>query len=155
KPAAGTSPAVRWVGWDALLSRSGEPGVGSLVELAPGADASRMGWRAHNCVYAGWGELLSGGDGARGLAEWRRRWGQPEGEAASAETWPSRPYADPETRPAAAFLPTDRVADRAVTYAGTADPSQPLGAPGAELPPTHDGWPAFDSERFDLVRPEP
>jgi serine/threonine protein kinase len=154
KPAAGTSPALTFVGWDALLSRSGVE-TGALIELAPGADAARLRWQPFNCVYAGWQPLLSGEAGVRTLDDWRRRWGHTEGDVLVSEMWPDLPFTRPETQTAASFRLTDRPSDRAVNYGGTIDPTQPLGADVAAPPPTHDRWPNMTFERVEVFPPVP
>jgi serine/threonine-protein kinase len=154
KPAAGTSPAVSFVGLDAVLSRSGPEG-GALIELAPGTDSERMGWRAYNCVYAGWKPLVSGETGLRTLAEWHSRWKYADGDLLIGENWPNLPFHEPQTQTAASFRLTDHPLDEGAPYAGTIDPSKPLGADIAALPPTHDRWPALAFDRLSASPPLP
>ena len=89
----------------------------------------------HNCLYAGWQNLLAGpetvaGTDARG---WHARWGRTEGDAAVRAPWPG-PNEDPSVLPSSAF----RTVDTPVAFASTAAPDQPLGCDLDALPPTRD-----------------
>src|SRR5205085_8404907 len=71
-------PALRWLGWDALLSRSSPQAGGEMLAVPGGAQADRVEWRAVNCLYAGWQTLLAAEKtlGADDLAGWQRHWGR-------------------------------------------------------------------------------
>jgi hypothetical protein len=145
-------PALNWLGWDSLLCRSSEQAGGDLAALPSGSSTSAMTWRAVNCLYAGWHNLLSGPptlDVDR-LGDWQRLWKRSEGDVARRVGWPVRPYVDPEDRPAKAFQ-----ADDSVPFAASVDPLQPLGCDLAALPPARDNWQTLAYERTLTRVPEP
>jgi serine/threonine protein kinase len=132
------SPVVRWLGWDALLSRSGRHPGGKLLTVLDGADTQNMEWAAFNCLYAGWQTLLSAhrSVGADGLRDWRRHWKRIEGEGVARDPWPDQAFNEPATLPASTYDPT-----RPVRYASTVDPTRPLGCDLAALPQGRgEGW---------------
>src|SRR5207302_9134634 len=112
-------PAVVWTGWDSLLSRSSDRAGGDLVQAAAGEGVNTTGmqWRAFNCLYAGWQNLLSGPATIAGAdaAGWRAHWGRGDGDAAVRDAWPSY-NEDPSVTPASAY----RTAGTPVGFAATA-----------------------------------
>src|SRR5262249_42626407 len=97
RPAGGAtrSPALRWLGWDALLCRCGAAAEGTLVAVGPDADSAAVSWRAYNCLYAGWSTLLSAGGrtiAGDDLADWQRHWGRLEGDVARPWAWPEQDF---------------------------------------------------------------
>jgi hypothetical protein len=130
-PADVRGAALDWLGWDALVSRSAESEGGTLVTLLDNADDQGMRWRAVNCLYAGWRDLLAGaktiGADAR---EWQRHWQRSEGDAVARDPWPGPLATELATVPASAYAPT-----RPVAFAASVDPSQPLGCDLSALPP--------------------
>ncbi|HVS37622.1 MAG TPA: protein kinase [Gemmataceae bacterium] len=142
-------PSVAWLGWDCLLSRSSEQSGGDMV-LAPmgdGVSTSGMQWKAFNCLYAGWKNLLAGPETISGadVAAWRTRWGRIDGDASTPGGWPTD-REDPSVRPAATF----RTADTPVGFAATAAPDGPLGCELTDLPPTRDKWQGLTDQAFVL-----
>jgi serine/threonine-protein kinase len=134
------SPRFRWFGWDALLSRSSRQAGGELLALRGGADADRVKWSAHNCLYAGWQTLLAGPRPVRGDERnaWHERWGRAEGDELAQAPWPAQDFTEPATLPAATFEPGG-----AVAFAASVDPDKPLGCDLPALPPLPNGWPAL------------
>jgi hypothetical protein len=139
-------PALNWLGWDALLTRTG-PQDGALLVLADKADVTRVEWRAVNCLYAGWKDLLAGPESvpASALAAWQRLWHRPDGDVAIPQTLRAVPLADPEEEPPGTF-------DTARTPAWFAATSGPgvLGCDLAALPPARDTWLRLTCERFTM-----
>ncbi len=134
----GGQPTVR--GWmlDSIVSRDDTSGVGDLIQLADGADPSRMRWRAQNSVYAGWKQLLASGGksiGGHDLDAWHRQWIYSDGDRAVVETWPANPPPVLEEQPADAFLPgLSPVAFTALTGPGT------IGCVAGWLPAAPESW---------------
>jgi serine/threonine-protein kinase len=120
RPLDGTdrAPAVRWLGWDALLSRHGVRAGGTLLAFRDGAeDGGACSWKAVNCLYAGWQVLLAGQRTIRAdeMPAWRKRWKQAEGDGVVQPGWPARDLGDPATLPARALKPEGPVAFAAST----------------------------------------
>ena len=139
-------PTLQWLGWDALLSRSSDQPGGDMVSVAAGdgVDATGMKWRATNCLYSGWQNLLIGPETvAADTAKWRAHWERSEGDVAIRDPWPAFSD-DPSVLPPSAY----RAADTPVGFAATAAPDQPLGCDMADLPPARDNWPALTVESF-------
>ena len=140
-------PALQWLGWDSLLSRSNDQPGGDLVSLAAadGVNTTGVNWRAYNCLYSGWQNLLTGPETLAGIdtAKWRAHWGRSEGDNAIHDAWPVY-NEDPSVLPASTY----RTSDTAVGFAATAAPDGPLGCDLAELPPTRDNWPSLTVDSF-------
>ncbi len=143
--AAETRPLVRWIGWDALLTRCHSEAGGEMVVVADGASSGGLDWRATNCLYAGWGLLLGGREqlASAALAVWQARWGRGEGDRALAETWPARVAAAPWEEPPDAY----GTAGQPVWFAGTAG-ADVLGCKLAALPPVREAWHALTYGRY-------
>jgi serine/threonine protein kinase len=143
------NPALNWFGWDALVCRSGARAGGDLVSLPAEVGPDKMTWRAVNCLYAGWQNLLTGSTPfpATAIAPWRRQWDRIEGDDAVPGPWPAAALLAGTLAelPAAAFRITP---DLPVGAAGTAAPDQPLGCAFEELPPGRDNWLSLASDPF-------
>jgi len=140
-------PTLQWLGWDSLLSRSNDQPGGDMVSVAAGDGVNTTGvkWRAYNCLYSGWQNLLTGPETLAGTdtAKWRAHWERSEGDSAIHDAWPVY-NEDPSVLPASSY----RTADTLVGFAATAAPDGPLGCDLAELPPTRDNWPSLTVESF-------
>src|SRR5439155_23632847 len=102
-PADPIHPALRWLGWDALLARADMESGGVMVDLPADATPSSMHWQAVNCLYAGWKTLLSGSAPLAATAQdaWHKQWQRPDGDVAS-----TIPWATPVRNDTAALGPT-------------------------------------------------
>jgi hypothetical protein len=143
-------PAVHWLGWDSLLSRSSDQPGGVMV-AAPsgdGVDDTGIQWQATNCLYAGWQNLLIGSKTIAGTDRngWWAHWQRAGGDGAVGDFWPAF-NEDPSVLPASTY----RTADTPVGFAATVAPDQPLGCDLNALPPTRENWAALTFEGF--VRP--
>ncbi|MCC6418293.1 MAG: serine/threonine protein kinase [Gemmataceae bacterium] len=104
----GGVPALRWLGWDALLGRVGGGAESAMVRLVDGAGTAQMTWRAVNCVYAGWPQLLHGGGREIAGTEdsvWRAVWGYTEGDRSLPGAWSKGLPGLVEEAPVSAFNP--------------------------------------------------
>ena len=147
-------PSVAWMGWDCLLSRSSDQADGDMVRApsGDGVNTSGIQWRAYNCLYAGWKNLLAGPETVVGgdTIGWRAHWGRVEGDTAVRGAWP--PYSeDPSVLPASAY----RTADTPVGFAATAAPDGPLGCDPADLPWTRDDWRRLAAQEFVMPQFNP
>jgi serine/threonine-protein kinase len=138
-------PAVSWLGWDSLFSRSAAVEGGELVNLPGGGDSRNIDWRAVNCLYAGWKNLLGGSksipSGDEGLRDWQRHWKRIEGDGVARDPWPDQVFNEPATQPAATYQPIKPVA-----WASTLSDEEPLGCDLKALPAARDGWQALALE---------
>jgi eukaryotic-like serine/threonine-protein kinase len=130
-------PALRWLGWDALLSRSSPRSGGEMVGVRGGAETDAMKWQAVNCLYAGWQTLLAadrtiGGDD---LSGWQRHWGRIEGDGVARRPWPERAFTEPAEVPASAYRP-----GKGVGFASSTSAEVPLGCELSALPAGRDNW---------------
>jgi hypothetical protein len=147
-----TRPALRWMGWDALLVRSGRGPGGVLADLPANARPDELKWRAVNCLYAGWKDLLTGHDPIAVGAEdaWRKRWGLPEGDRAIVDPWDGLADIDPAEAPAPYFS-TAQAAPLA--YAATFGQGL-LGCDLSQLPPARPAWLAQAGRGFQVPEVE-
>jgi serine/threonine-protein kinase len=101
-PAAPSSPALSWMGWDALLARSAEGSGGVMVSLPAEAAPGAVRWRAVNSLYAGWKTLLGGKEPVPGdaLEAWQRLWQMSEGDVSLPQAWSVGLPAEPAVEPA-------------------------------------------------------
>jgi serine/threonine-protein kinase len=145
---ANHKPAVAWLGWDCLLSRSSDQGGGDMIQTAAAVDPSGIQWRPYNCLYAGWKDLLTGKETITAIdaAGWNRFLGNVGSDAAERDAWPSYSE-DPSALPASMYS----TADTALAFAATAAPDGPLGCDLNDLPPTRDGWQALTK---DFIAPQ-
>ncbi len=155
RPTAGESrPPLAVRSWDALLARAGRQAGGQMVVLADRASPARMTWQSVNCLYTGWRNLLTSGEGAidDGRA-WQAGWHRTEGELALAPAWPAVPRHDPSEAPADEFRPAPAPASP-VGYAATSGPG-PLGCDPAALPPARTNWLALAYDGYPAPALEP
>jgi eukaryotic-like serine/threonine-protein kinase len=140
-------PAVHWLSWDSLLSRSSDQAGGDMVAAAAGdgVNTTGMKWRAVNCLYAGWRNLLTGPETVAGTdtARWRAHWERAEGDTAVRDPWPIF-NEDPSILAGSAY----RTAGTPLAFSATAVPDQPLGCDPGDLPPTRENWPSLTLESF-------
>jgi hypothetical protein len=146
-------PALHWVGWDVLISRSGADGSGALLRLPRGAGAGGVRWQAVNCLYAGWQDLLAGETTipASELRAWRWQWDRSEGDEVAAGPWPQAGD-DVGERGVAAYTLSPEMP---VAAAASAAPDRPLGCDPAKLPAGRDNWQSFCGRPYPLVAAEP
>jgi eukaryotic-like serine/threonine-protein kinase len=144
----GGAPRLKILAWDALLAHTdGAAADGDLVHLADGARPNLMGWRAVNCLYAGWRNLLgAGGPGCADLGAWRTLWGHREGDSAQSEPWPPRPLGAIEELSAMNLHPAETPA----AFAATGGPG-PIGCDLGALPPEPPYWKQRTFEKFPLA----
>ncbi len=144
-------PAFQWLGWDTLLSRKTRQVGGELLRLTSDVGTQQMGWRAINCLYAGWETLLAGKPSIAGsdVSAWRRRWGRIEGDVAIPEAWPTVSPPEPAETPSGTY----GTADSLVAFAASTATDQPLGCDLDALPPVRDNWLSLTFDRFAIVAP--
>jgi serine/threonine-protein kinase len=145
-------PALKALVWDSLVARSNEQAGGALLELAAGASADAVSWRAVNSLYTGWSNLLGGAApiGVDFHKEWLKLWKLTGGDVARRGPWPVQPTSELEERPARTFQAAEPVA-----FAASVAPEQPLGVDLAALPPAREGWQALAFERTPMRLPDP
>jgi hypothetical protein len=124
--------------WNQPLSRAGGGESGALLEVAGRAGTLKMGWRAYNCLYAGWPDLLAGGETipAGEDRKWRVHWQRAEGDEVLREPWPAAAPHEPAEAAAAVY----RAADTPAAFAASTDADRPLGCDLAALPAAPDNW---------------
>jgi serine/threonine-protein kinase len=133
-----TQPAVDWLGWDLLVARSGLDSGGSLLDLDQGVGTEQMAWRAVNCLYCGWLNLLQSAAQVicqSDLPAWREHWHQKEGDRALANPWPADLPGDLSEAPSALF----RVAGTHADVGASSIPGS-IGCNVAELPTVPSKW---------------
>jgi eukaryotic-like serine/threonine-protein kinase len=137
-PAAADSPAFTFLGWDALLGRTGGREGGALLEVANRGGTRKMDWRAYNCLYAGWPDLLVGTEtiSATEDRKWRIHWQRAEGDEVLREPWPAGAPNEPGEAAAAVY----KAADTPAAFASSTAPDRPLGCDLAALPPAPENW---------------
>ena len=136
---ADKAPPLAWLGWDSLFSRCGTTSGGALVALAGGFETSGTEWRAVNCLYAGWADLLGGPTPVPAdLGDWQKHWARVEIDRVARDPWPGLVFLDPSDEPASSYAPAG-----AVRFASTVDPERPLGCDLAAVPAARDGWMAL------------
>jgi hypothetical protein len=142
-------PALRWVGWDVLVSHSGTTTQGELLRLPGDVRSDGVKWEAVNCLYAGWHNLLAGDVtiAATDVPAWHTQWDRSEGDDVAAEPWPAV-GGDVGQRGAAAYRLTP---DLPVAAAASAAPDRPLGCDVEALPPGRDNWPSFCGQPYALA----
>jgi serine/threonine protein kinase len=155
RPQAATDrdPAFDWLGWDALLTRKNPEVGGELLRLVGDFGSRQLKWRAVNCLYAGWGNLLAGSTSIAGtdLAAWQHLWNRREGDAAQADRWPAAVSPELAETPATAY----RTANSPVAFAASTSSEELLGCDLDRLPPARDNWLALTFERYPLFAPAP
>jgi serine/threonine-protein kinase len=143
-PEQPTAPALRWLGWDALLWRSGDTTGGTLVDLPSAAETREMKWRAVNCLYAGWQTLLTGQDPVRGpdVDAWHQRWEMVEGDVSQPLAWAKSLPADPAEAAPSVY----RTDPGPLGYAASSG-SGALGCDLSRLPRVRSRWIDLTAER--------
>lgn len=143
--------AFDWLGWDVLLSRKKAEVGGTLLRLSDNLSLRHLSWRAINCLYAGWSNLLAGSKSvpATDISDWQRLWDRGEGDAAQAERWPTAVFPEPAEVPARTY----GTADSFVAFAASTSADQLLGCDLARLPPARDNWLSLTFDRFAILAP--
>ncbi len=142
----GKRPIFRWMGWDAILSRWGVSAGGEMLSVREEADMHGITWQAHNCIYAGWQELLTGTKkiGGEALREWQLHWNYLAGDAVASGPWPQQELNRVAALSTELFQPAGPVG-----FASSASDEQTLGCVLAGLP-ARDGWLAVISEALPV-----
>jgi serine/threonine protein kinase len=126
---------------DSILSRDDPTAPqGDLLQVIGDGDTNRMHWKATNCVYAGWKQLLASstknisGDDLKG---WQRHFAYNLSDRVVVEAWPISPPSNLEEQSADTFLTTaSPFAYTALTGSGA------LGCVIGRLPPAPAHWQA-------------
>jgi hypothetical protein len=135
-------PVLKWEGWDALLSHSGNTLGGTLLHLRGPVEANWVSWQAWNCLYAGWSKLLTSKAGGKAddsagddLSGWQRRWRLREGDGVAREPWPDLGPGELASGPASTYKPAG-----GVVFASSVTAEKALGCDLGALPPGRDNW---------------
>jgi serine/threonine protein kinase len=144
----GAAPRLRGFAWDTLLARADAIAPDAdLLHLADGARANLMSFRAVNCLYTGWKNLLVSSDRVCStLDAWRDLWGHREGDLAHSESWLPRGATVLDELPAALLYPDDTPAG----FAATAR-NGPLGCDIGRLPADPPHWKQRTFERWSAA----
>ena len=130
-------PALRWMGWDALLARADAESGGVMLDLPAEATPAAVQWQAVNCLYAGWKTLLSGAAPIAATEQdaWHRQWQRPDGDVAMTTPWVTAVRNETADVAVAVYFtePTP------YAYQATFSPGL-LGADLFRLPPARDNW---------------
>ena len=131
-------PAFDWLGWDALLTRKKAEFGGELLRLNGDLSTRRLKWRAVNCLYAGWSNLLAGPTkiAATDLSSWHRLLNYSEGDEIQVDPWPTAVFPEPADVPPSTY----RTAGSFVAFAASTGADQPLGCDLDRLPAAQDSW---------------
>jgi serine/threonine-protein kinase len=141
----GRGPALRFLGWDALLARSGNQPEEALLVLQERADPNEIQWQATNCLYAGWKTLLKAPrQTITNLEDWRSHFHQLEGDRPLPRTWPALAHVQPAETLAEDYRPAG---SSGVCFAATSGPGA-LGCDLEALPPARDNWLRLTYEQF-------
>jgi serine/threonine protein kinase len=150
KPTDEHEPALNWLGWDAVLSRTNDQIGGEMLVLPDKALTRKMRWDAVGCLYAGWQRLLGGsapiGADSREFINWEVTWNITAGDRALQERFPGAVFNDPSQLAAATYS----TANTPLEFASTENPEQVLGCPLAQLPPARDNWVPLTFDRFPI-----
>lgn len=144
-------PAFEWLGWDLLLARKNAEVGGELLRLGDDIGSRHMSWRAVNCLYAGWGNLLAGTRSipSSDLVGWQRFWSRSEGDAVQPDPWPTAVFPELAELPANTY----RSANSAVAFAASTSVEELLGCDLKLLPPARDSWLPLTFDRYAIVPP--
>ncbi len=145
--------------WDVVLARAGPGREGVMVELPAKMLPEAMRWRATNCLYTGWKQLLHGPLDVEGTdtTGWERRWSSFGVERAQTLAWPLAAF--PELAEVSdAEYATHRTPGEPVGFAATSwpclavpgkeDPALTIGCPTHLLPTDRERWVQWTSQRF-------
>jgi serine/threonine-protein kinase len=142
------SPRILVRAWDALLAHGGQAPPGDLVSIGEAIRTEKTSWRAVNCLYAGWRNLMAAARGnidGTGLEQWHKLWVYPEGDRALPQGWPEGLAASLELSPPFAFQTAGTPASLAASsHAGA------LGADPATVPAGRSSWIKRTYDFFDL-----
>ncbi len=157
EPAGLASDLIEIVGWDTIVARCGQGREGAMLELPPRTKSETLRWRATNCLYAGWKNLLRGpleiGDD---IGAWERHWAGFATERIEPAGWPVMVFPEPADVAISACT-TDRAPGSPVGFASTSwpclagrDRKAPLtlGCPVTALPVPRERWPQWTTRRF-------
>jgi serine/threonine protein kinase len=144
-------PAFDWLSWDVLLSHKKSEAGGELLRLSDDISSRYMSWRAINCLYAGWSNLLGGSTSipATDVSAWRRLWERTEGDVVQAERWPTAAFLEPAEVPARTY----GTAGSLVAFAASTAADQLLGCDLDRLPLARDNWLSLTFDRFAILAP--
>ncbi len=142
--------ALRWHGWDSLLSRCAASSGGELLALPPGAAADSARWDAVNCLYAGWNSLLSGDTvvSASDTAAWRSRW-PGNTDRATPRAWPEVVRGDLAEVASGGY----DTHGTPVAFAASAGDGR-LGCDATALPAARDNWVPLTNGGFVVTLPD-
>jgi serine/threonine-protein kinase len=144
-------PAFEWLGWDTLVSRKKPERGGELLRLCDDINTGHISWRAINCLYAGWGNLLVGTKSIAGadILGWQRLWGRYDGDALQAEAWPRAVFPELAEMPARTYT----TAGSFVAFAASTSSARLLGCDLDSLPPVRDNWLSLAFDRLAIQVP--
>lgn len=142
------SPRVLWRCWDSVLARGSPQVPGDLVALGNGVRADQMSWKAVNCLYAGWSNLLardSGKIAGGSLEEWHKLWLYSATDKAIAAPWP-----DFAATPLAQVAPISyQTAETPASYAATSH-AGPIGCDVGVVQAAASSWLKRTYEPIDI-----
>jgi serine/threonine protein kinase len=144
------SAAFKWIGWDALLARSGAESDGDLLVLPAETNTRGITWDAWNCLYTGWTMLVTGGVSriaASDLDSWKRAWTRLDGDVTQSQPWPRPAYTEIEEKPAADY----RTLDTPVGFACSYSTDLPVGCHLEGLPAPREGWLGLTFDRVSAT----
>ncbi|MHB1424654.1 MAG: serine/threonine protein kinase [Gemmataceae bacterium] len=144
-------PAFEWLGWDVLLCRKNAEFGGELLRMNGDIGTRRLKWRALNCLYAGWSNLLAGSTkiAATDLSAWRRLLNYSEGDESKADPWPTAVFPEPAEVPSGTY----HTAGSIVAFAASTSADQPLGCDLDGLPAARDNWLSLTFDRYAVPAP--
>ncbi|HEY7331041.1 MAG TPA: protein kinase [Gemmataceae bacterium] len=148
---ADKDPVFDWLGWDMLLSRKTPEFGGELLRLQGNISTQHLRWRAINCLYAGWSNLLAGNTtiAATDPSAWRRLWNRTEGDEVLGDPWPTAVFPESAEVPARTY----NTGGSLVAFASSINADQPLGCNLDQLPPARDNWLALTFDHYDVQSP--
>ncbi|HEV3021860.1 MAG TPA: hypothetical protein VGX76_05315, partial [Pirellulales bacterium] len=158
---ANDSPALQFIGWDSVLARCHTQPGGAMVRVDDIKPSNGVEWRAVNCIYAGWKNLLEAKENiaAEDWATWVQRFQNADNDKADRESWPPAFGGELGMRPAGDFQVRP---DMPVAYFRTREPKKsskdqpssnaPLGCDVAALPVLRDGWYNLVYDRGSIER---
>jgi serine/threonine protein kinase len=135
---------------DSILARNEPAEAGTMVRLNAGVTVAGVGWKARNCVYAGWRTLVQGGDQtiAADLQSWRRYSGVGDGDKVLPDPWPENHSSEPEDVPATTFATQGTGA-----YFKASTTLGPVGCEVTALPPGRARWQTLTYHPYPLALP--
>jgi serine/threonine protein kinase len=144
-------PAFDWLGWDVLLSRNNAEFGGDLLHVNGDIGTRQVKWRAVNCLYSGWGNLLAGKTtiAANDLRAWRRLWDYNDGDDSHSDPWPTAAFPEPAEVSAGTY----RTAGSSVAFAASTNADRPLGCDLERLPSARDSWLSLTFDRYPVPAP--